>query len=1762
MKKTILIFVTLMQLLFAYSTKHPLKIREFKPQSSSNNIEICAQFNRYFEYLNSSELKKYIKLIPTEEFSVKSSYKKICIGNLKPQTTYKLIFNKNMPLSGVGLDRDYNTTLKSGNYAPSLSFKESGYILPAKGDITIPLTSRNIKKVKVGLYRINRNNLINTINSTDLKSRVSRWELDDIDENIGYHLWDKNLTINGKINQKITTAIPVGDVLKKYQSGVYILAVYPYKKDGSIERYEVSTQWFMVSDVGVYTLKGLKKFHIYTKHLSSAKPYNGVKIEIISKNNELLATTTSKDGYASIDSKLLNGKKGMRAKALYAYGENGDFSILNLSTPPIDLTDRGDGGAEPIKNYDAYIFANRGIFKPNETITAHILVKDAEGKAVKNLKASAKLIKPSGKKGEVKLVTTDDSGYASVTFKLPNRSGRYSIYLNSASNEPIGKLGFKVEDFIPPKIEAKIVEKPNFLSLDKNSTIKLKVKFLTGEPLPNPKIDITTILHTDRYPFKEFKDYHFGKIDEKKVNKFWWRKSLTGDSNGTIKIDIPKAPKSRYSKPMSLSIIINVKDPGGRAITKIEDIFINNKKGYIGIKPKFEYDAVDMDSKAIFNLIYISNLKPKAAKLHYKLIKEEAYWNWKKVGDSWRYYRVYQDERVQTKGSIDINSSVGKLELDKLAWGHYRLEIEDEFGDISSYRFSSGYDESSSKVSPDKLPILIDKKIHKSTEDIKVNITPKFSGPLIVSVASNQIFETKEIEAKAGESVELSFKVKKEWGSSIYILATSFRAQSKKLGSSRAIGLAHTLIIDSKNIINLELKVPKKVKSKSKLEVNIDSKDAEGNVSLIVFAVDRGVLSLTNFKTPNPADRFYTKRRLGIEIRDIYSELIKAYGEHAEFDVGSGEGGDIAPVEAINKPTANMRRVVALSSRVLNLKNGKANAIFDIPDFQGSLRVMAIAWSNDGVGAVDKKVTIKDPISTQLYMPRFLSKGDSANILLQANFDKDETPSGEYIFNIESNDIVDIEPKELKFNLDNNSLFTKRVKVKALKNGVATIKIRVTKSGKIYATREFKLATREPYPKTYVREVGILKSGSILDAKSAIDSKRWSGVSNISIKIQSYPILSIEAIKDELIDYCCRCAEQSASRGFGFLDDKSNSDIVEESIARLYELQKYDGSFGLWASSRSNLWLTSYDLDFLTEAKKRGFKVSNERLEKGLKYLQNSLNRWSNDAIFADANAYALYVLAKNKIPLISEINYHTNSGKSAISSASAWGFLAGALDILGEKKRAKEIFKLAINSINETKYYYSNYGGTLRDKAILTTLLSNANLKNMAREIYINLALDAKDKKYLSTQEMSWLIRANRLLEIKGSKLNININGKSYSGATYKDRFKSPSQLPNIKNLSKESIWYSVNYVATPNIKNLDTNSSIGFKIQKEYFTTKGKKIDLSNIAHGDEVVVVISGEITDSSIKQPIILDLLPAGLEIENPNITGYNTVESLSWIGKLTKLENEEFRDDRYIASPSEYSGSSFKVAYIARAVTKGKFKLSPALVSDMYKPHFRALSKNALFVEIKDAKDIKKVTPKVKEVDLTTIGKTLTSADFENIFNKKIGNLSKYSTKDLNILRNAIFAQAGLDYNKSNPMLHKLFTNFNWYKPQTVIGAVVYSKLTPTQKENVQLLLNEEKDRLGGLTLNDFYLVNTKELNDKLLKKYSKHDLKILRNSLIARYGYDFKDKKLRSIFNKLSWYKPNKDINTSEIIDTKMNKIQRGNLDKILKAEKGDKWGF
>jgi uncharacterized protein YfaS (alpha-2-macroglobulin family) len=434
----------------------------------------------------------------------------------------------------------------------------------------------------------------------------------------------------------------------------------------------------------------------------------------------------------------------------------------------------------------------------------------------------------------------------------------------------------------------------------------------------------------------------------------------------------------------------------------------------------------------------------------------------------------------------------------------------------------------------------------------------------------------------------------------------------------------------------------------------------------------------------------------------------------------------------------------------------------------------------------------------------------------------------------------------------------------------------------------------------------------------------------------------------------------------GLATDAALRERIDGAIARVLEMQDGSGAFGVWGPSDGDMWLTSYVTDFLTRAKEAGYTVPPQPFKQALDRLQNFIGYVQDFQSGGEGRAYALYVLARNGRAPIGELRYYVDTKLDSFSTALSQAQLGAALAMLGDKPRAEKALKAALESIadKDDGLTRRDYGTGVRDGAALITLASETGIaKGEVPRLVDVVAKAYRAKAYTSTQEQAWMLLAARALAEEVGNAQLTVNGAPHKGQLI--RAVTPGEveagavtIANQGDAPIDAVLSVIGAALTP-----EPAASKGFTIERSYYTLDGTKVDLESASGGpsklrqnERLVVVLKVEAPETG-GRILLVDRLPAGLEIENPRIVDSGDVKTLSWLKTTLKPQHTEFRDDRFVAafdffgtrdgrrgrrsadSDEEHRdpASSATVAYLVRAVTPGSFVHPAATVEDMYRP---------------------------------------------------------------------------------------------------------------------------------------------------------------------------------------------------------------------------------
>jgi uncharacterized protein YfaS (alpha-2-macroglobulin family) len=591
----------------------------------------------------------------------------------------------------------------------------------------------------------------------------------------------------------------------------------------------------------------------------------------------------------------------------------------------------------------------------------------------------------------------------------------------------------------------------------------------------------------------------------------------------------------------------------------------------------------------------------------------------------------------------------------------------------------------------------------------------------------------------------------------------------------------------------------------------------------------------------------------------------------------------------------------------------------------------------------------------QATLPRFLALGDRSRIHLQ--IDNVEGEAGDYRIELDPHGPIAIPVDALlkTTKLAAGARTSLTVPVTAAGVGRAQVDLKLVGPG-VTATQSFAVNVQSGGSDLYRRSVQNLQPGQSVKITPDLLADFVPGTGAVSAAV-SLGGIDVPALLQALDRYPYGCTEQITSRAMPLLYvnrlasleqlaiDTGIEPRIKDAIERILARQDASGAIGLWsADSPDDIWLDAYATDFLTRARENNFAVPQRAFDQALDHLRNSAVN-SNDVPEGKGEplAYALYVLARNGRPVMGDLRYLVDAKLDAFKTPLARAQLGAALALLGDRGRAQSVFASAadlLSTIKANRFSRPDYGTRLRDSAALLALGAEAGI-DRAQIVKASVALEDERaaSAYSSTQEKAWMVLAAEALSKDTQGLQLDIAGSPHKGAYFHSwrGFALDEKGLTISNKGQTSVQAVVTTSGNPIVP--DPAMSQGYSVERSFYRLNGEKIDGASIKQTDRAVVVLKVTEAEAAYAKLLLVDRLPAGLEIDNPDLFDGGNVDELSFIKSDVTPTHTEYRDDRFVATFDRDGSSSatFSIAYIVRAVTPGHYVLPPAAIEDMYRP---------------------------------------------------------------------------------------------------------------------------------------------------------------------------------------------------------------------------------
>jgi uncharacterized protein YfaS (alpha-2-macroglobulin family) len=1564
--------------------------RRFTIDSSRPEAEACFAFNKP---LTASDVRygDYVRVSPEVRSAVRVVDDKLCVGGLSYGQDYTVRLLAGLPGSGgEALGEETKVDVSLGARPAVVTLPGKGFILPRGSAAGLPITTINVSKVGIAVYRVNERAIDRFANDRwdatypGSQPVTESWSLRAwLNGTNGVKQWEGTMDVRNPPNQPVVTAFPIRETIKDWKPGAYFVVAWnaakPPSRNYDDEEDEqagngngtASGMWVMDTDIALTSFTGEDGLNVFARSLQSAQPLAGLEVVLLTRGNEPVAKAVSAaDGRVTFAPGLLKGKGAAEAFAVMASdATKQEFSRLELTKAAFDLSDRGISGRDQPGPVDAFLYTERGVYRPGETVQLMAMLRDNGAVALANMPVTLIVKRPDGTEFTRFALALQASGalYQAIALPKSSRRGRWTVAAHiDPKAPPVGRAEFSVEDFVPEKLKVELASEQAILRPGQVNNFTISADFLYGAPASGLTAEADMRVTVDDQPFPDFAAYTFGSENERKKFEppFITLTAPDTDEKGKTRLEWGGDKVKDTVLPLRAQIQARVFEPGGGRSTKTDKtVPMRTRNVYLGIRPGFDDRYAPEGVDTTFDLVAVDAEGRQVARpaVEYRIERIEYAYQWYQVDGRWRWQST-PNERLVVADTIALKGDGPTRLARRLGWGQHKLTlIDDQNRALTSMTFYVGWygGDADAQETPDTLRVASDKQNYKPGESARLRLEPPFAGEALIAIATDRIVATYPVAVPAsGTTVDIP--IKEEWGAGAYALVTAWRPLSTQADRTptRAIGAVWLGIDPALRTLGIEIGSPEKVTPRQRIEVPVKVANLNNEEAYVTLAgVDEGILQLTRFKTPNPAKYYFGKRQLGVAMRDEYGRLLDVRADELGRIRTGGDSGDIGGLDVV--PT----RIVALFSGPVKLDDkGEAKIAFDMPDFIGQVRLMAVAYSKTRVGSADKRLFVRDAVTADVVLPRFLAPDDRGRVALSLH--NVDGQAGDYRIALEATGAVSLErPVNETRRLAANQRELLAWDLKAGDVGFGKVSVSVSGPGDFAVRREWDIQVRAAQTPTAVDTVSQLDSKRELVVDRNLTAHFAPGTAQVSVALSRIPGIDVPGLLRALDKYPYGCIEQTTSRALPLLyyndvallgygpSDQRIPDRVQEAIYRVVDMQLPEGSFGMWGPySPAAEWLQTYVLDFLLRARDQSMAVPAASLQRGLAWLNRNVEKLS-----PNAQAYGWYVLAKAGIADPGRIRYFQDTKAAEIKGGLAWAQLAAALNHVAEPGRAKLAFALARQRIDQPDAS-DYYGSPLRNRAAILALATEAGGREALTEVVnaVRERLVAKIEQ-TTTQEQAWLVLAARALS-GGGELAYSVDGEQRKAAS-EPVVLNPDQAAvarglRITNDGERAVWLQVTARGVPT--DPQPAASDGLSVRRRFLTLTGEPANLSHLRQNERLIVSIDGRNLEGGYHEVALLDLLPAGFEIEA--VLNGDTVKSFPFLAELTDTRIAEARDDRFFASfnlgrrpyrswwdQDQYFGNSFHVAYIVRAVTPGTFALPAVHVSDMYAPRVYARS---------------------------------------------------------------------------------------------------------------------------------------------------------------------------------------------------------------------------
>jgi len=1531
--------------------------------------------------------KSSIAIDPVREFTVTDDGMGFTIrGKFEPGTSFRLLIRKGMEsVLGGKTQNDYPADVVIGNIAPSFSFSSSsGIYMLMGGRRTLEVRTVNMPKLFVRVSQVFQNNLVFFL---DEGRSYDYGEGDDgaDDEdggtwrskfryslgNYGRQLAVDTIVTGGGSNREMTSGIDLNPFLNNGYKGFYLVEIA-----NPAEPWRTTSKLVSISDLGLIVKQSPDEVMVFVVSLVTNRPVPGALVTLVSTNNQVIASATSgSDGEVKFGDYRKTAKDFV-LKLVTAEAEN-DFNFINLADYRVENSRFDVGGKRDAQGvYDAFLYGDRNIYRPGEKIIASGIVRNLNEALPAGMPVKVKISSPQGTVvSEQQYALTDEGSFETSYQTQPTAAtGEYRLELYTGNNTFLSSYKVSVEDFVPDRLRLTLNASQE--SARPGETIRYSLLALNffGPPAAGRNWEFEGSFDAIPYVSKRFPAFRF--YDDAAKNSSANPEVYTGktDEQGKAEIEFALPPDLTSGGLLRGKGRVAVFDESGRPVYQLAQTIVYPKDYFIGIRNLGAYYVSPNTPQKVEIVAVDPTDKPVAgfpAKI--ELIRHE----WHSVlrqheGTNTLRYVSERIEIVEKTDHVRLPDTSYVYTYMTPRSGDYVIRVSKDgdagYNQFSFYSYSWGTtDVTSFEVNPEaRVDIVFDKPVYAPGDRARVLFQTPFSGRMLVTVERNREFSYRYLDV-TNNAASMDLPVDEKFLPNAYVTAVLFRRiRDEDIPLLAGHGFAPLFVERKSNRLDVAIRAPERIRPRGKQKITVVA-GSERNVYVTLAAVDEGICQVKNYKTPDPYGYFYARKTLETETFDFFKHLIP----EAKLSKASSTGGSEAEMAKRANPLGVQRfKPLALWSGLLKTDgSGEAEVTLDIPEFNGELRLMALAYKGDRFGSAQLPMKVSDPVVITPALPRFLSPGDSIVMPVTA-FNTTAKPVT-LEFSLQTEGPVTALSKGGSLDVGaNQERFTTFALRGAAQVGKAAVRVKTDAFGEtLLSSTELPVRPAAPFSSDAVTgfvDGGDSASHDVPDAYLAYGRRAY-------VTLSPYPVANFAKELAYLIGYPHGCLEQTVSKAFpqiylrdiamvlapSALNTGSPIYFVNEAITKITSMQLYDGSFSYWpGETTTNRWATVYATHFLLEARKAGFSVSDQTVKPALAavagiarskltqdYYSFSNNQTTVRRIADKSTVYALYVLAVGGAPEKAVMDFYR--GEKALLTTDTKYLLAGAFAIAGDRGAYNEILPsqfLPEEAVRESGW---NFDSPIRANALMLNVLLETDLNNPnIPHLMEYLSSHYHSGWWYSTQDDAFTLlafgKAARMATATKVEGTVTVGAKQYPyrGGNQKIDVEPFGKNVTIAIRGDGRIYYSLvteGIRSDGAVKIEDKN----LQVRRELLDRNGNPVNAGGIRQNDLIVVRITLTSSVSDIENIAVTDLLPAGFEIENPRIT---EATNYAFIRNPATADYMDIRDDRINLYTGFRGGSrQMQFYYAVRAVTQGSFQYAPIVAEAMYNADYRSAS---------------------------------------------------------------------------------------------------------------------------------------------------------------------------------------------------------------------------